>query len=133
MPWDAAAANYGFSSGTPWLPVGPAHKALAVSEQEKDPDSTLAYARKFLAARKAEPALVTGEMKFIPAPLPVLAFARTLGKERLVGIFNLSRQPVAFDLGPLGAMKPLDLGCGETTVRGNTLDLGPLACWFGRG
>jgi alpha-glucosidase len=133
MPWDAAAANYGFSPGTPWLPVGPAHKALAVSEQEKDPNSTLAYARKFLAARKAEPALVTGEMKFIPAPLPVLAFARTLGKERLVGIFNLSRQPVAFDLGPLGAVTPLDLACGDTAVRGNTLDLGPLACWFGRG
>ncbi len=26
MPWDAAAPNLGFTSGTPWLPLGAAHK-----------------------------------------------------------------------------------------------------------
>src|SRR5512142_1801063 len=49
MPWNAQAPNLGFSTGTPWLPLGPAHQALAVSEQEKDPHSPLAYAKRFLA------------------------------------------------------------------------------------
>ena len=37
MPWDAAKPNLGFSSGTPWLPPGPDHAALAVAAQERDP------------------------------------------------------------------------------------------------
>jgi alpha-glucosidase len=132
MPWDAEAPNYGFSSGTPWLPTGPAHKGLAVSVQEQDPASTLAYARRFLAARKAEPTLVTGEMKFVPAPPPILAFVRKLGEARVLAVFNLSRLPVAFDLEPIGAATALDLGSGTATVRDGTLELGPLGCWFGR-
>ena len=60
MPWDAAKPNLGFSSGTPWLPLGPEHRALAVSEQEEDPASALAFTRKLLAARKAHPALRDG-------------------------------------------------------------------------
>ena len=39
MPWDARQPNLGFTTGTPWLPLGPAHAALAVSAQEGDPDS----------------------------------------------------------------------------------------------
>ena len=45
MPWDAEQPNLGFSAGTPWLPLGPAHRRLAVSEQEKDPSSALAFTR----------------------------------------------------------------------------------------
>ncbi len=41
MPWDADSANLGFSTGTPWLPLAPAHRALAVSEQEGEAHSAL--------------------------------------------------------------------------------------------
>lgn len=132
MPWQAEAPHYGFTTGSPWLPVGPAHKGVAVSAQEADPDSTLAYARKFLAARKGEAALVTGDIKFVPTPAPVLAFARVDGDQRVLCVFNLGRSGVTFDLAPLGTAQPLDLGCGEATVTGGKLALGPLACWFGR-
>jgi alpha-glucosidase len=132
MPWQASAPHYGFTTGTPWLPTGPAHRGLAVSEQEKDPDSTLAYARRFLTARKVEPALVRGEMKFVPALSPVLAFVRSLGEARVLAVFNLSRKPMSFDIGPLGPATALDLGTGAATVSGGKLDLGPLACWFAR-
>ena len=57
MPWDADKPNLGFSSGTPWLPLGPSHAALAVSVQEKDPASPLAFARTMLKARKDHPSL----------------------------------------------------------------------------
>jgi len=63
MPWDAASAHLGFSTGTPWLPLGPAHRGLAVSKQEADPDSRLAFAPPFLAAANPHPALITGAMK----------------------------------------------------------------------
>src|ERR1700761_6480233 len=57
MPWDSRKPNLGFSTGTPWLPLGPSHAALAVSVQEKDPASTLAFARTMLQARKDHPNL----------------------------------------------------------------------------
>src|SRR5438445_11240891 len=41
MPWLADQPNLGFSSGMPWLPLGDAHRALAVDRQEHDPASTL--------------------------------------------------------------------------------------------
>jgi alpha-glucosidase len=132
MPWAADAPHYGFTSGRPWLPVGPAHKGLAVSAQEADPDSTLAYARKFLAARKGEPALVTGEIKFVPTPSPLLAFVRVAGDVRTLCVFNLGRAAASFDLAPLGAVQAMDLGCGEGALVGGRLELGPLAAWFGR-
>ena len=56
MPWDGTKANLGFSTGTPWLPPGPAHAALAVSEQEKDAASSLAYTRAMLARAAPMPA-----------------------------------------------------------------------------
>ncbi len=130
MPWDTAARHFGFSTGTPWLPLGPAHRGLAVSEQEGDSDSPLAYTRRFLAARKAHPALITGAIAFLPAAANILAFAREAEGERLVCVFNMSREAAAFDLTPLGDAEALALGCGEASVQGKTLALGPLAAWF---
>ena len=49
MPWDAEAPNLGFTTGTPWLPPGPEHMALAVSEQQNDPHSTLNFLRAMIA------------------------------------------------------------------------------------
>lgn len=37
-----SAANAGFGTGTPWLPLGRGHRELAVDGQDADPDSTLA-------------------------------------------------------------------------------------------
>lgn len=132
MPWDSNQTHYGFTMGKPWLPVGPHHKGLAVSEQEKDAASTLAYARSFLASRKDIAVMQRGEMKFIPAPAPLLAFARTLGSERLIAVFNLSRSAQSFSMDELAAATPLDLGTGDVRKNGASLDLGPLACWFAR-
>jgi len=45
MPWDADVPKLGFSSGAPWLPLGAEHCALAVSAQEGNPYSSLAFVR----------------------------------------------------------------------------------------
>ncbi len=127
MPWDAAAPNLGFSSGAPWLPLGPAHAALTVSRQERDPGSCLVYARKVLAARKAHRALGEGSLTLLDGP--ALAFVREGGDERIVCAFNLSAEELVQDLpGPAAVM---DMGTGRAKLAGSRLVLGPHSAWFG--
>src|SRR3569833_191361 len=130
MPWDAEAQNLGFSSGTPWLPMGPAHKALAVSDQDGRADSPLECARQFLRERKASAGLRLGELAFVDAESPVLAFTRTHGDERILCVFNMSRGDASFTHKMIGQGEVLGLGCGNSMDRGSTLHLGPLAASF---
>ena len=117
----------GFSSGAPWLPLGPAHRALSVSQQEKDAASPLAFTRSLLAARKANPALRDGSLTLLPGPL--LALLRENESQSIVCVFNLGEEETGFDLpGPARALK---IGTGEARLSGARLTLGPGAAWFG--
>src|SRR6202035_2692301 len=51
MPWFSGLPNGGFTLEKPWLPVPPEHLALAVDEQEKDPDSVLLVLRTLAVSR----------------------------------------------------------------------------------
>ncbi|MBU6297800.1 MAG: alpha-glucosidase [Alphaproteobacteria bacterium] len=130
MPWDARAQNMGFSSGTPWLPLGPSHKALAVSEQEQDSRSVLHFAKRFIAVRKRSAALRSGELEFIDAPEPILAFRRTHGAESVLCVFNMSRDAVTLRDNFISGVAPAAWGHGEVTTKGSELTLGPLSSWF---
>jgi alpha-glucosidase len=130
MPWDAAAKNLGFSEGTPWLPMGPAHKALAVSQQDGNADSALEFARHFLAGRKQSAALRLGELKFLEAEKPILAFTREHEGETMLCVFNMSRDDASFTDPLIAKSKVIGLGCGNSMDRGETLHLGPLAARF---
>jgi len=125
MPWDAAKPHLGFSSGTPWLPPGPEHAALAVAAQEADPDSTLAFARAALSFRKAHASLCDADLVFLDAPLPLLAFRRG----EIVCIFNLGPSAENWTA-PEGAV-PLNFGTGNAILSGRTLSLPPSSAWFG--
>jgi alpha-glucosidase len=128
MPWDAEAPNLGFSSGTPWLPPGGAHRALAVSRQEGDVDSVLNFARRFLAARKRNTALRLGEIEFLDTPAQVLAFRRGWEGESVLCVFNTSDADASYAPAPRG-------GClaqtGATRIGNGELALGPYAAWIG--
>ena len=132
MPWNADAHSLGFTDGTPWLPMAPAHRALAVSAQERDNASTLAFTRKFLAARKASAALRLGEIEFLDAPSPVLAFTRKTANETTLCVFNMSKEASEFRDLSLARAKPLAIGCGEASVAAGSLSLAPYAAWFAR-
>jgi len=125
MPWEANAPNLGFSTGTPWLPLGPQHAALAAATQEADPDSTLAYVRKLLAARNAHPALREGDLILLGG----LAFVRQAGDERIVCAFNLGQDETAVTLP--GPARDLGLGTGSTRLDGARLTLGPFSAFLG--
>nr|WP_274387406.1 alpha-amylase family glycosyl hydrolase [Salsipaludibacter albus] len=53
MPWDAERPNMGFTTGTPWLPLG-ANRAAAdtVAHQRDDPGSPLQRTRRLLETRR---------------------------------------------------------------------------------
>ena len=93
----------------------------------RDPDSALAYARKWLAARKAHSALREGTLDLLTGE--GLAFVRQAGSERIVCVFNLTGGSIRFDLP--GPARALDLGSGETRHVGDALALGPGGVWVG--
>jgi alpha-glucosidase len=126
MPWDAHLPNLGFSSATPWLPLGPDHGALAVSRQDKDTASHLNFARAMLRERMTHAALREGELVLLDAPLPVIAFTR--GNEILC-VFNLGPDETRWKI-PQDA-KSLPFGTGRTSQTGEVLTLGPFSAWFG--
>jgi len=127
MPWEAAKPNLGFSTGVPWLPLGEAHAALAVSEQDKDPGSALAYARRLLKARKDLPALRDGTLTLLPGE--ALGFVREGGGQKIACAFNLTGQEQVLDLP--GPAQPLDLGTGRVMLSGSRLALGTHSAWMG--
>ena len=52
LPWAGGKPPYGFTTGTPWLPQPAGWAPLTVEAEAADPDSTLAFYRRALAARR---------------------------------------------------------------------------------
>ena len=96
MPWCSDKENFGFSDGSPWLPVGADHAALAVDRQEQDSKSILAATRFALSLRRARSALRWGAIKIVEAGEQRLIFERIDRSERLRCSFNLSPEPAAW-------------------------------------
>jgi alpha-glucosidase len=94
IPWEAGEPPNGFTSGKPWLPIKYNHSVLNVAAQEADPDSTLAAYRHALAFRRANPALLDGDLEVLKTGEPVLAFRRTAGAQSLICVYNLSPDTV---------------------------------------
>ena len=87
MPW-TSAPGAGFTTGTPWLRLGPDATTHDVATELADPDSVLACYRRLIAARRAEPSLQDGRLRLRPVGDPdVLGFRRLgSGPDVLVGI-----------------------------------------------
>jgi alpha-glucosidase len=91
MPWKESAPAQSRTTQA-WLPLAREHLALAVDRQERDPDSQLAWTRKVLALRNRHEALLIGSMQVIETPADILAFERRSADQRLLCVFNLSRE-----------------------------------------
>ena len=92
MAWEADAANAGFSTGKPWLPIPEDHRIRAADVQARDPASVLSRYRAMLALRKRHPSLVRGSIKFLDGADDVLAFVREGSSERLLCVFNFAEE-----------------------------------------
>jgi alpha-glucosidase len=94
MPW-ANVPGGGFTPEgvRPWLPMAdPA--ACNVADQAADPDSVLAFTRRAIAGRAANPELALGSYASLASPEGTWAFRR--GDATTVAI-NLSDQPRTFE------------------------------------
>jgi alpha-glucosidase len=78
IPWAGDAPPYAFGPGTgqPWLPQPLDWADRAVAAQEADPDSTLAFYKAALAARRKHTTELTEEIELLDAGPDLLAFTR---------------------------------------------------------
>jgi alpha-glucosidase len=111
MPWQAQAPNSGFSAHpAPWLPAPEAHRARAVDVQERA-GGVLHDWRRFLLWRRAQPALLRGDLAMLDLPDPLVGFIRAAspaeGGQRILAVFNLSEAEVSVDLADYGALASL--------------------------
>ena len=122
MPWDTALPFAAFSTSEPWLPIPPAHRALAVSTQEGDRGSPLALTRRLIAVRRSSPALRLGDFRPLDLPAPMLGFDRKSPTDTVRCVFNLGDR----------AVDGIVFGQGETLLEIGAVDrrqgkMGPLS------
>lgn len=134
MVWDHGAANAGFTSGKPWLPVPAAHAARAVDAQQAERGSILTHYRRVLAFRRQHPALETGTIEFLePGNPDVLAFLRKSGNEALLCVFNFSETPARFSVPrDVGSVSPLDFPDEQAELSAGEIALPGLGTFVGR-
>ncbi|MET0941559.1 MAG: alpha-glucosidase [Mesorhizobium sp.] len=132
MVWDRSAQNGGFSTAKPWLPVPSEHLTMAVSEQQGDKNSLLEHYRRFLAFRRAHPALCKGEIEFLAAEGDAIAFVRREGNEQIACAFNLGSKPATIGLGDVHAPTSVAGHGFSGEVDANGIRLGAYGAWFGR-
>ncbi|MBL4815139.1 MAG: alpha glucosidase [Shewanella sp.] len=124
MPWLHDKPNAGFSDTKPWLPVPEHHLALSVDLQESDEASVLNAYRLFLSWRQQQQALITGSIRFIDAPEPILAFIRETAGNRCLVCFNLSAKSVIYQGLPsdLGMVSREQIITGHGLIQGTIID-----------
>ena len=87
LPWTVHGPSFGFGARTaPWLPQPADWGGYSVQAQESDPGSMLALYRAMLSIRRAEPALLGGDLAWLDAPDDVIAFRRGAGLSCLVNL-----------------------------------------------
>ncbi|MEM7641079.1 MAG: alpha-amylase family glycosyl hydrolase [Pseudomonadota bacterium] len=120
MVWEARAANAGFSTAKPWLPVKPPQAANAVDAQV--PGGILDFYRDAIAYRKGSAALARGTTAFLDLPEPILAFRRQADGQGLTCLFNLRPGPVNLEVSgaaELSGPRAAELSDGLLNLPGN--------------
>lgn len=96
MQWDTSLAA-GFTKGEPWLPLSADRDQRNVEALSQDPRSILMLYKQLLELRRRR-VLHNGSYRPIEAGGDLLAYERGNGRERLVVILNLGREPQKFAL-----------------------------------
>ncbi|WP_086994320.1 alpha-glucosidase family protein [Rhizobium sullae] len=134
MPWEAGKAHAGFTSAEKsWLPVPYEQAALSADTQIADTNSVLTHYRRTLDLRKRYLALVDGDMEFIDTNQDLLAFTRGKDEEKLLFVFNLTREAAEFRL-PAGMIlgKPVDMPGTGGSIGRESIQLEALSAFCGR-
>ncbi len=85
IPWDSKLPNYGYGTGTPWLPQPTDWAQYSMDVEAADPDSSWSLYKKSLTLRHSHPALGgEGVPTWIEAPAGIMHFTREPGLEVVV-------------------------------------------------
>ncbi|WP_102108899.1 alpha-glucosidase family protein [Oceaniglobus roseus] len=129
IPWSRRGRNGGFSDTKPWLPVAVEHLERAVSQQEADEGSTLAFYRRMIAFRKTLKPLIKGSLKVLEATDEKLVMIRAHEGERVLCAFNLTDAPQSLTL-PEGRWRKAEGAPFETEETGREIRLPPWQAYF---
>lgn len=103
MQW-SDAANAGFSTATPWLPVASNFKTHNVAVEAKDPNSILNFYKALLKLRKTNEALRDGDYVALnKQDSNVLAYARRKGAKAALVLLNMSDKAQTVSIDPATA------------------------------
>lgn len=109
LPWEGGPPGFGFTEGTPWLPMPPEWEELSVAAQIEDISSTFSLFRAAIELRRTHPGFQGDTIEWFGAPPGCLAFRRA--DTTLVCALNASDDSVPLPPGePLLASGPLDAG-----------------------
>jgi alpha-glucosidase len=128
IPWLSDTMHAGFSEIKPWLPVAMEHVPLAVSMQDNDPGSMLAFYRRMLAWRKTQPALAKGSFELHQTSDSTISYVRAHDGQAVFCAFNLGAEPVRIGL-PAGRWRRLEDGF-EGVIAGSEAELPPYQAVF---
>ena len=100
MPWDGSLYA-GFTSGTPWLPLGPDHASANVATMSNSHESLLNLYHRLVELRRGNPALTHGAIEAVGVEGNILSYERRQGNDRLAIALNLGHEPaqVSFPFG----------------------------------
>ena len=105
MPW-APGPGSGFTTGRPWLRLGPDTETRNVRTQAQDPGSVLLVYRRLIALRGETPALQTGSLEVLPGQAgSVVAYTRQAQNGTILVAINVGRDRVRWTLP--GGMSPM--------------------------
>ena len=126
MPRQSAAPHAGFSEGpdAPWLPIPAEHLPKSVAAQDADAGSILNFTRRFLAWRKTQPDLITGDIAFEKTGDDKLLVFRRGG--HMLCVFNLGDAPLRWS-----ADVTETLFSHRASVQGGEITLEPYSAFFG--
>lgn len=99
LPWEGSEPPFGFSPGTPWLPMPPEWAKLTVERQLEDADSTLSLYREAIDLRKTHRAFAGAELEWYGAPAGCFAYRRKGGG--LICVLNASDTAVPMPAGEI--------------------------------
>lgn len=91
MQWNDSPQG-GFSTGTPWLSINHNYTQINVEQQLTDRGSVLHYYQSLIAYRNQSEVLQAGNFTPLDRHGGVYAYARTLGKETLRIVINLTAE-----------------------------------------
>ena len=98
MQWDDTP-NAGFTAGNPWIMVNPNYTRINAADQLARPDSVFHFYQKLIRLRHTHEIIVYGSYDLLLPDDPQLyAYTRTLGREKLLCVCNLTGRPASFDL-----------------------------------